>query len=183
MDTVFCTCARHAREHTGNLDMHCFQLTLALPFASANVFDCLRDLSCLVHWWPHAKSIQPLPPGLCNVGDMAIFSLTKSDALLRVLIFKPGKRMVLALGLEPGLVLLDLSVKGDGESCGGKAQESCELQFRLETPRSGQPIRELRQWLWLRTLGARAAAGMERHLRNSERVYAPLMPVIQPVQR
>ena len=102
MDTVFCTCARSARNHTGSLEMQCFQLTLALPFASANVFDCLRDLSCLVHWWPHAKSIQPLPPGLCNVGDMAIFSLTKSDALLRVLIFKPGKRMVLALGLEPG---------------------------------------------------------------------------------
>ena len=166
MDTVFCTCARNARDHTGSLDMHCFQLTLALPFASRNVFDCLRDLSCLVHWWPQAKSIQPLPPGLCNVGDMAIFSLNKNDALLRVLIFKPGKRMVLALGLKPGLVLLDLSVRGQGEHC--------ELQFRLETPRSAQPLRELRQGLWLRTLGARAAAGMERHLRSSERVYTPL---------
>ena len=167
MDTVFCTCARHARDHTGSLDMHCFQLTLKLPFACSNVFDCLRDLSCLLHWWPQAKSIQPLPPGLCNVGDMAVFSLTKSDALLRVLIFKPGKRMVLALGLEAGLVLLDLSVRGQ--------EESCELQFRLETPRSGQPLRELRQGLWLRTLGARAAAGMERHLRSSERVYKPLV--------
>ena len=175
MDTVFCTCARSARNHTGSLEMHCFQLTLALPFASANVFDCLRDLSCLVHWWPQAKSIQPLPPGLCNVGDMAIFSLRKSDALLRVLIFKPGKRMVLALSLAQGLVLLDLSVKGDGEQC--------ELQFRVETPRCGQPLRELRQWLWLRTLGARAAAGMERHLRSSERVYTPVAHVNQNARR
>ena len=167
MDTVFCTCARSARNHTGSLEMHCFQTNLALPFASANVFDCLRDLSCLVHWWPQAKSIQPLPPGLCNVGDMAVFSLRKSDALLRVLIFKPGKRMVLALGLAHGLVLLDLVVQGD---C-----EHCELQFRLESPRSGQPLRELRQWLWLRTLGASAAARMERHLRSSERVYTPML--------
>ena len=174
MDTIFCTCARNARDQTGSLEMHCFHLTLALPFASTNVFDCLRDLSCLVHWWPQAKSIQPLPPGLCNVGDMAIFSLAKSDALLRVLIFKPGKRMVLALGLQPGLVLLDLSVHGSGDSC--------ELQFRLETPRSGEPLRELRQSLWLRTLGARAAAGMERHLRASERVYTPLAQVAQSTQ-
>lgn len=161
MDTVFCTCARSARNQTDCLEMHCFQLTLALPFASGNVFDCLRDLSCLVQWWPQAKSIQPLPPGLCNVGDMAIFSLRKSEALLRVLIFKPGKRMVLALGLSQGLVLLDLSVRGSGKQC--------ELQFRLETPHSGQPLRELRQWLWLRTLGASAAAGLEQHLRSSER--------------
>ena len=165
MDTVFCTCARSARNHTGSLEMQCYQTNLTLPFASAKVFDCLRDLSCLLHWWPHARSIQPLPPGLCNVGDMAVFSLRKNDAMLRVLIFKPGKRMVLALGLVHGLVLLDLTVRGD--------DQQCELQFRLETPRSGQPLREMRQWLWLRTLGASAAAGMERHLRTSERVYAP----------
>ena len=134
METVFCTSPHNARADTDSLDMHCFQLTLALPFASENVFDCLRDLSCLVHWWPQAQSIQPLPPGLCNVGDMAIFKLRKSDALIRVLIFKPGKRMVLAFGLEQGLVLLDLSVSGDGEKC--------EVKFRLETPRSGQPFRE-----------------------------------------
>ena len=100
------------------------------------MFDCLRDLSCLVHWWPRAKSIQPLPPGLCNVGDMAVFSLRKSDALLRVLIFKPGKRMVLALDLQHGLVLLDLSVHGD--------DQQCRLQFRLETPLSSQGMRERR---------------------------------------
>ena len=165
MDTVFCTCARSARNQTGNLEMHCFQTNLALPFASANVFDCLRDLSCLLHWWPQAKSIQPLPPGLCNVGDMAVFSLRKSDALLRVLIFKPGKRMVLALDLQHGLVLLDLSVHGD--------DQQCRLQFRLETPLSSQGMRERRQWLWLRTLGACASVGLERHLRRSERVYRP----------
>ncbi len=162
MDTVFCTCARTARTTTSSMDMHCFALTLALPYASENVFDCLRDLSCLVHWWPHAQSMHPLPPGLCNVGDMAVLRLRHSDALLRVLVFKPGKRMVLALGLPQGLVLLDLAVSGTGAAC--------ELRFRLETPRSHSPLRELRQWLWLRTLGARAAAAMQRHLRSSDRM-------------
>ena len=96
---------------------------------------------------------------------MAVFGLRKSDALLRVMIFKPGKRMVLALGLEHGLVLLDLSVQGD--------DQQCRLQFRLETPLSSQGMRERRQWLWLRTLGACASVGLERHLHRSERVFRP----------
>jgi hypothetical protein len=121
------------------------------------VFDCLRNLGCLCRWWPHARALYPEPPGLCDVGDIAVLQLTDGPALLKVLCFQPGRRIVLSLH-RPGLpLLLELSVGGD--------QSHSQIRLQLEVERRSGAIASARQAFWLSLLSRRAAASLRRHLR------------------
>lgn len=151
--------AKTARASAELDDMLCFQNTISLPYGELAVFNCLRDLGCLVQWWPKATSLSPIPPGLCDVGDMAVLNVRGAAVLLRVLSFKPGKRILLALGMPRAPVLLDLSVSEN--------QRHCTVKLKLETPGAQGQLASSRQWVWLRLLGASAAAGLDRHLRGS----------------
>ncbi len=155
--------ARTARACAEVTDMLCFKSELSMPYAGAAVFDCLRDLGCLVHWWPNASALTPIPPGLCNVGDMAVLNVRGESALLRVLCFKPGKRILLALGLPQAPVFLQLSVRE-------LPDQACQVLLKLETPITHSQFASAKSWLWLRLLGARASSGLDRHLRASPRM-------------
>jgi hypothetical protein len=144
-------------------DMLCFKSELSLPYAGAAVFNCLRDLGCLVDWWPNARALTPFPPGLCNVGDMAVLNIRGESVLLRVLCFKPGKRILLALGLRQAPVFLELFVSQP-------LALGCTVMLKLETPITHSQFASAKSWLWLRLLGARASAGLDRHLRVSPRM-------------
>ena len=159
---LFASTARIARASVALEDMLCFQTEISLPYGEQAVFDCLRDLGCLVHWWPRAIALSPIPPGLCNVGDMAVLSVRGEAVLLRVLSFKPGKRILLALALAYSPVVLDLSVSAKAGNCG--------VQLNLETPFARGQLASARQSIWLRLLGTSAAAGLDRHLRASPRL-------------
>jgi len=154
--------AKFARASAQVDDMLSHQSTINLPCQAQAVFECLRDMGCLVHWWPKASSLHPIPPGLCNVGDMAVLEVRGEPVLLRVLSFKPGKRILLVLGMARAPVLLDLSVS--------TKHGLCAVQLKLETPYTHGQLASARQWLWLRLLGASAAAGLNRHLRGSQRL-------------
>lgn len=192
METVFLSSARDARAHTESLEMHCFQAHIELPGSHERVFNCLRDLTCLMHWWPHAQSLRPLPPGLCNVGDMAILRARQDNALLRVLAFKPGRRMVLAIGFKQGLVVLDLAVRQVDAGCKNPAQVAqsevaanqplCQVQFRVETPQNANSPRSARLGLWLGVLGSRAVAALEQHLLVLPRVARLELPRFAPAE-
>lgn len=121
------------------------------------VFNCLRNLGCLCRWWPRARALYPEPPGLCDVGDMAVLQLSDGPALLKVLCFQPGRRIVLSLRQPGQALLLDLGVTG------GEAHSRIRLQLEIE--RCTGAIASARQAFWLSLLSRRAAGGLRRHLR------------------
>ena len=165
---LFDSSAKAARASVALDDMLRFQTEICLPYSEHAVFDCLRDMGCLLHWWPKARSLCPIPPGLCNVGDMAVLDVRSESVLLRVLAFKPGKRILLAIGLSHAPVLLDLSVSTSLE-------HTCCVRLMLETPQGHGHLASARQWIWLRLLGASAAAALDRHLRVSPRLEGGLL--------
>jgi len=132
---------------------------LQLTQSTTRVFDCLRDLRCLAHWWPGARDIVSLPPGLYGAGDVAVLKLRQENVVVLVLAYKPGSRIVLALRKPRSRLLLDLRVR-----C---AAAGTLLDLVIETPRApsflAQTVRQLR----LRLLCREAAARIERHLRTS----------------
>jgi hypothetical protein len=160
---LFEATVRNARQCADLEPTLSFYTDIEVHFAHQAVFDCLRDMGCLVDWWPHASAIHPIPPGLCNVGDMAVLNIREHPVLLRVLSFKAGQRIVLALGLDVAPILLELSVS---HSC----PESCRVRLALETPVVSGLWGTSRQRVWLRILGARAGAALARHLRQSPRL-------------
>lgn len=135
---------------------------LQIPDGSVAVFNCLRNLACLAHWWPRARSVQALPPGVFGVGDMGLLELQRETAWFRVMAYVPERRIVLALVLAHDLLIVDLRVTGKSQVC--------VVELRIEAPRHRAALTNLWQSLWLRMLCTRAAARLEAHLRASPTV-------------
>lgn len=154
--------ARSATAPEAGLQLMGYQATISLVHAASAVFDCLRNLRCLCDWWPGASRLQPLPPGLCGVGDCGILHVDGDDALLKVLAFKPGSRLILTLALARAPLLLDLTVT--------TLQAASRVRLKLEIPTPLNPLRQQSDALWLRLKGDRAAAALAAHLRQSPRV-------------
>ncbi len=136
----------------------------SLPRESTRVFDCLRNLGCLTHWWPRALSVQSLPPGVHGIGDCGLLTLQRETAWFRVMAFVPGRRIVLALVLAHDLLIVDLRViSGD---------DDCTVELRIEAPRHRARLTNLWQALWIRLLCLRAAARLEAHLLESNTTHS-----------
>lgn len=139
---------------------------LVLPFAHECVFDCLRNLGCLVHWWPGARGILAVPPGVYSAGDVALLQLERGSLVVRVIAYKPGRRIVLSLQQERRHWLVDLRVRALGERCA--------LRMTFEAPREANWLSYTLQGLRLRALCRNAAEQLAHHLRNSPVVVGPL---------
>lgn len=140
----------------------CAHAQLLLPFASAQVFDCLRNLACLAEWWPGATGIVALPPGVYGAGDAALLRLGQDNATVRVIAYKPGRRIVLSVQWPRQRVLVDLRVRGDAATT--------QLDLSIESPRASTLLAQTLQGLRLRALCRGARERLERHLRQSPRV-------------
>jgi hypothetical protein len=139
-----------------------FSASITLLSPPAQVFDCLRNLRCLCDWWPGASRLQPLPPGLCGVGDCGLLLVDGEEVLLKVLAFKPGCRLILSLVLARAPLLMDLTV--------ASVEAACRVQLQLEIPTPLNHFRQRGDALWLKLTGHRAAAALEAHLRQSPRI-------------
>ena len=164
---VFIRSVRKTQERLSSEVGQHFRTHIATPFARQRVFDCLRDLSCLQHWWPHARAIQALPGGLCGVGDFGVLHVRDEAVLLRVLVFKPGTRIVLALGFERGSILLDLACLDPDLSSYG-----CTVRLSLESVAARGQLNTLRYGSWMSSLGALAAERLSQHLMESPNLRA-----------
>jgi hypothetical protein len=164
---IFDAHVRQARELIELAETHSFHAHIKLGFASEAVFNCLRDLACLLDWWPHARALHPIPPGLCKVGDMGILQVGQHFGLLRVLAFKPGKRIFLALSLSLAPVLLELSVLPAPAVCGSQC---CSVRVGLESPCMPNARNHVRRQRWLEILGAKAERALHAHLLRSSRL-------------
>ena len=130
------------------------QLLLACPRERA--FACLRNLACLPRWWPQAEDLHPLPPGLCQRGDLACLTWRGQPTLLKVLDFQPDSRIVLSLRQPADILLLDLWLR--------PIAEGCRLRLRLETLRADGMLGSTRQALRLGRLLQQASARLRTHL-------------------
>lgn len=160
---VFMRCVRAAQQRLNSDARQQYSTQIDTPFARQRVFDCLRDLSCLRHWWPHARAIEALPGGLSGVGDFGILHVRDEAVLLRVLVFKPGHRMVLAMRFTRGSILLDLS-------CLDQQNQGCTVRLCLESIVPVSQRHSLRYSAWMSALGAYAAEALNRHLHESPNV-------------
>jgi hypothetical protein len=128
------------------------------------VFACLRNLGCLCRWWPRAVALHPQPPGLCNVGDIALLQLSDGPALLKVLCYQPDRRIVLSLH-RPGLpLLLEIGVERGKRGAADGTGEASQIRLQLEVERRNGAIASARQAFWLSLLSRRAASGLRQHL-------------------
>ena len=171
---VFMRCVRAAQERLNSDVRQQYSTHIDTPFARQRVFDCLRDLSCLRHWWPHARSIEALPGGLCGVGDFGVLHVRDEAVLLRVLVFKPARRMVLALRFARGSILLDLACLDHANLnyAGHGSDNGCTVRLSLESIAPVSQLNSLRYSAWMSSLGAFAAEGLSRHLFESPNVRA-----------
>ncbi len=139
-------------------------IEIAAP--TQRVFACLRNLGCLCRWWPRAVALHPQPPGLCNVGDIALLQLKDGPTLLKVLCYQPDRRIVLSLH-RPGLPLL-LEISVDRSQRAAKdataAVQGSRIRLQLEVERRSGAIASARQAFWLSLLSRRAASGLRQHL-------------------
>jgi|CXWL01.1.fsa_nt_gi hypothetical protein len=150
--------AQNKRGYDGSeLIGHSVRFTVQEPGSA--VFNCLRNLGCLAHWWPRALAVKPLPPGVFGIGDIGLLELTRETAWFRVMAYVPGRRIVLALVLAHDLLIVDLRVLG--------SHEACSVELRIEAPRHRATLTNLWQALWLRMLCNRAAVALQGHLRSS----------------
>jgi hypothetical protein len=139
----------------------CAQAQLELPFATAQVFDCLRNLACLADWWPGARGIVASPPGVYGAGDTALLQLGADYATVHVIAYKPGRRIVLSVQWPRQRVLVDLRVRGDADTT--------QVDLSIESPRAATLLAQTLQGLRLRALCRGARDRLERHLRQSPR--------------
>lgn len=165
---IFMRCVRTAQQRLSSDMRQHYRTHIDIPHARQRVFDCLRDLSCLRHWWPHASSIEALPGGLCGVGDFGVLHVRDEAVLLRVLVFKPGRRIVLALRFERGSILLDLACLEPSDPTGS----GCTVRLSLESIAPLSQLNTLRYSNWMSSLGAFAAEGLGRHLIHSPNMRA-----------
>lgn len=140
----------------------CAQVQLRLPFASTPVFECLRNLACLADWWPDASGIVAVPPGVYGTGDSALLLFGPDCATVRVIAYKPGRRIVLSLQRPRQQMLIDLRVSGDADAT--------RLVLSLESPRAATILAQTLQGLRLRRLCRQAGERLERHLRRAPRI-------------
>lgn len=133
--------------------------TLRLTCKSPRVFDCLRNLKCLAHWWPGAQNIVALPPGVYGTGDVAVLQLRGENVGVLVIAYKPGRRIVLSLQMERSRLLVDLRVRAI------ESETVVELSF--EAPRASTFLAQTVQQVRLRGLCRDAAIGLDRHLHAS----------------
>ncbi len=140
----------------------CAQTQLQLPFASTQVFDCLRNLACLADWWPGASGIVASPPGVYGAGDAALLWLGLDSATVHVIAYKPGRRIVLSVQSPRQRVLVDLRVRGDAGTT--------RIDLSIESPRASTLLAQTLQGLRLRAWCRGARDRLERHLRQSPRV-------------
>lgn len=143
------------------------QSVLAMPYPSASVFDCVGNLGCLVHWWPGALSIIALPPGVYFAGDVAVIALQRQSVAVRVIAYKPERRIVLSLSQDEGQLLVDLRVR---PSATGSV-----LTLSLETARATGPLSYFFQCRRLRRLCRTAAEQLAQHLRSSPVIAGSMM--------
>ncbi len=137
-------------------------IEIAAP--TQRVFACLRNLGCLCRWWPRAVALYPQPPGLCNVGDIALLQLHDGPALLKVLCYQPNRRIVLSLH-RPGLpLLLEITVDHSQRGEPITAAQGSRIRLQLEVERRSGAIASARQAFWLSLLSRRAASGLRQHL-------------------
>lgn len=140
----------------------------SLPFAPERVFDCVRNLGCLVHWWPGARGIVATPPGVYAAGDVALLQLAREAVAVRVIAYKPGRRIVLSMQYECRRLLVDLSVQGN--------EAGSVVRLSIEAPRESNWLAAKLQALRLRSVCRTAAARLVLHLRNSP-VLGPMRTV------
>ncbi len=126
-------------------------VSLDLPLDPRRAFECLRNLNCLVHWWPRAVSVRPLPPGIFGVGDMGILELARGSAWFRVMRYVPNRRLLLALVNRRDVLAIELRWVAQNR-----------LDLVLEAPRRRYGL--FWQSLWLRAMCIRAARALKRHL-------------------
>ncbi|MCC6561732.1 MAG: hypothetical protein IT478_10265 [Xanthomonadales bacterium] len=89
-----------------------------VPLAADGVFDALRNLACMVDWWPGAREMVALPPGAYAAGDVALLRCDCGDIVVYVIAFKAGRRIVLSLQHEcRKRWLVDLRVRTCGVGC------------------------------------------------------------------
>jgi hypothetical protein len=150
----------------------CAQARIVLPRAQPRVFDCLRNLGCLADWWPGARAIVALPPGVYAAGDVAVLELAKNERIgLRVIAYKPGRRIVIGFVHERRRLLVDLRVGGD--------LDSATVTLSIETPRPASLLAQTLQGLRLRRLCRQAAQALERHLLASPTVAGPALAPLE----
>lgn len=150
-----CIAAMSDEDHDGELVGHGACLRPAAD--AARVFDWLRDLTNLARWWPCAKGVQSLPPGVHGVGDVGLLYTDSGVVGFRVLAFRPRRRIVLMLQKPGAMQILDLRVT---------AESPCRLDLRIEAPRKRGHWRALWQALHLRRQCLRASAALEVQLRQ-----------------
>jgi hypothetical protein len=120
------------------------------------VMACLRNLGCLVDWWPGARRMVALPPGVYAAGDLAILELEREVIGVRVIAYKPERRIVLSLQRESGLLLLDLRVRDDAVGV--------TIDLTLEAARAPTMLAQTLQGIRLRALCRQASERLSRHL-------------------
>lgn len=146
-----------AREGAAQADWLSLERSLRLSCQQQRVFACLRNLACLCRWWPQAEQLQPLPPGLCQPGDLAWLQWRGRATLLKVLDYQPDRRIVLSLRPPDDILLLDLQLRS--------MADGCHLRLRLETARREGLLAGTQQALSLTRLLDRASRRLEAHLR------------------
>jgi hypothetical protein len=113
--------------------------------AAPEHFERLRDLATLPRWWPEARAIQALPPGIFGVGDAALIELHAGEAWCRVMAYQQRRRLVLAIVAEREVLTIDWRLlAGD------------RLELRIEAPARPTPWAAWSQSLRLARLCRRA---------------------------
>lgn len=139
--------------------VHCAHARLGLPFPARQVFERLRDLGALADWWPEATAIAAAPPGVYGAGDVAVLYLGLEPASVRVIAYKPGRRIVLAMQMLRQRLLIDLRISGD--------HDSTRIDLSIETPRASTFLAQTLQGLRLGSLCRRAGQRLTRSLGQS----------------
>lgn len=146
-----------AGEGAEQSDWLSLERSLRLSCQRQRAFACLRNLACLCRWWPQATKLQPLPPGLCQRGDLAWLQWRGRATLLKVLDYQPDRRIVLSLRPPDDILLLDMQLHS--------TLDGCRLRLRLETARRDGLLAGTQQALCLTRLLERASRQLEAHLR------------------
>ncbi|MBV6413100.1 MAG: hypothetical protein OMOMHJEC_00890 [Xanthomonadales bacterium] len=89
-------------------DSICHRAGLEFELPAQAVFDYLRDLRRLREWWPDARAVLASPPGICGVGDVGCLRGRWQDLWFRVLSYRAGTRLVLAMHTRATVLLVDL---------------------------------------------------------------------------
>lgn len=149
----------------------CSHASLHLPLSPAAVFDGLRDLKGLAHWWPDARNIVAVPPGVYAAGDHALLELRRERVAVRVLAYKPGRRIVLSLLKRHSRLLVDIRVRPAGPGT--------LLDLAIESPSAPTLLAQVLLQLRMRRLCRDAVTRLARYLRATH-AELPVVPNHDP---